>query len=133
MRAVSMRGGFLLALGLGSLGLAPCAFAAEAAGGGGQGLARALLAIVLGLLGCVGAGAVALVLRVILPGVAAAADASLARLRTGRLVVAGIVPLVGAALLARGVQLVGSPVLGGVYALVVVQPLALAVLLVVIS
>jgi hypothetical protein len=121
-----------LGLLLAALAFAPAARAAESAAvasDGAKSPVALLVAIVLGLLGCVGAGAVALVLRVILPGVAGAADASLARLRPGRLVLAGVVPILGAALLGRGVALVGQPALGAVYLLAVVLPLAIALLL----
>jgi hypothetical protein len=94
-----------------------------------QGLLQVLLIVILILIGCVGTGATALLLRIILPGVARSADASLARLGTGRLVFGGVLPLIGVALGARGVQVTGSPVLGGLFALVVVLPLAVALLL----
>lgn len=109
---------------------APCAWAAKTDefDGSADGLLRILLIIVLALVVCVGIGATTLLLRVILPGVARAADASLARLSGKRLLLAGILPLVGAALLARGVELTGSQAAGGIYAVLVGLPIALAVI-----
>ena len=94
--------------------------------GSTEGLLRLLLVVVLALVVCLGVGAATLVLRVILPGVARSADASLARLSTKRLFLAGILPLIGAALLARGVEVSGSEVLGGIYGVVVLLPIGLA-------
>jgi hypothetical protein len=85
-----------------------------------------LLVVVLSLIGSVGFGAVALLLRAILPGVGRAADASLARLGTRRLLLVGILPLVGAALLARAVHASDNRTVEGLYALLVALPLALA-------
>ena len=91
-----------------------------------EGLLQLLLAVVLGAIACIGLGAAALVVRAILPGAAASADASLARLSTWRLFVSGILPIVGAALLARGVDLVGNDVVSGIFLLIIVLPLTLA-------
>ncbi|MDJ0521807.1 MAG: hypothetical protein QNJ90_07000 [Planctomycetota bacterium] len=91
-------------------------------------LVQVLLVVVLGAIGCVGFGAAMLLLRVILPGVARSADASLGRMRTGRLLVVGILPLVGSALLARGVELAKVEALETAYLLLVALPLALALL-----
>lgn len=91
-------------------------------------LVQVLLVVVLGAIGCVAFGAVVLLLRVILPGVARAADASLGRMRTGRLLLVGIVPLVGSALLARGVELANSQALETAYLILVALPLTLALL-----
>lgn len=124
VRVLVLAGAVALPFGL----AAPAALAAEGGDGGAEALLKVLLVIVLALLACVGAGATALLLRVILPGVAASADASLARLSTRRLFLGGILPLVGAALLARAVGWTGSSAVGGIYALVVALPLALAVI-----
>jgi hypothetical protein len=91
-------------------------------------LVQVLLVVVLAAIGCVGFGAAMLLLRVILPGVARAADASLGRMRTGRLFLVGVLPLVGAALLARGVELANSQALETAYLIVVALPLTLALL-----
>ena len=87
-----------------------------------------LLVVVLSLIGSIGFGAVALLLRAILPGVGRTADASLARLGTKRLLLVGILPIVGAALIGRAVEAVNNDVVGGIYGLVVVLPLGLATL-----
>ncbi len=91
-------------------------------------LVQVLLVVVLAAIACVGAGAAVLLVRVVLPGVAGAADASLGRMGTRRLLLTGILPLVGAGLLARGVELAGSDVLGAVYFFLVLLPIALALL-----
>ncbi len=85
-----------------------------------------LLVVVLSLIGAVGFGAVALLLRAILPGVADLADASLARLDTRRLLLSGILPLVGAALLGSAAEGAGNEVFAGAVAILVFLPLALA-------
>ena len=97
-------------------------------GPGAEGLLGVLIAVVLGLLGCVGIGATVLLLRIMLPGVAAAADASIGRLSTKRLLLVGVVPLIGAALVAQGVGLAGSEALVGIFLLVVGLPIAIAIL-----
>ena len=89
-------------------------------------LVRALVIVVLVALGCIGVGTTAMLLRVILPGVARAADGALRGMGGRRLFLAGILPLVGAGLLARGVGLTQNEVLGGAYVLVVALPLTLA-------
>lgn len=91
-----------------------------------EGLLQLLLAALLGAIACVGLGAATLVIRAILPGAAASADASLARLSARRLFLTGILPLLGAALLAQGVNLVGNDVVSAIYLLIVALPLALA-------
>ena len=75
-----------------------------------------------------GIGATAVLMRIVLPGLTAAADASLARLSTKRLLLAGLVPLIGAGLLAQGVAHSGLEALGVVFALLVALPLILATL-----
>jgi hypothetical protein len=89
-------------------------------------LLQALLIVVLVAVGAIAVGVTALVLRIILPGVARPTDRALASMGTARLFLAGVLPLVGAALLARGVQLAGSGVLTGVYLVVVALPVCLA-------
>ena len=85
------------------------------AAGGTEGLLHLLLLAVLGAIACIGLGAAALGVRAIVPGAAAAADASLARMSAWRLFASGILPLVGAALLGalaalyRGVEDSGRP------------------------
>ena len=120
-----------LAVGLILCFILPCtAWAAEegAKEPGWEGPLGVLLALILGLLACVGIGATALLLRIMLPGVAAAADASIQRLSTKRLLLVGIVPLVGAAFVAGGVKSTGSEALGGIFLLVVGLPIAIAIL-----
>jgi hypothetical protein len=85
-----------------------------------------LIVVVLGLVGAVGLGAVALLLRAILPGVGRAADASLARIGAKRLWLTGVLPLVGAGLLGRAVHSAQSEVAGAVFGVLVVLPLCVA-------
>lgn len=89
-------------------------------------LLRVLLVVVLVAIGCVGVGTTALLLRVVLPGVATATDRALSAMTGRRLLAAGVLPLIGAALLAQGVALAGNSVLGGAFVLVVALPLTLA-------
>lgn len=89
-------------------------------------LLQVLLLVVLGAVACLGLGAATLVIRIILPRPAAALDRSLARLGTGRLFLMGVLPLVGAGLLARGVELARHDLLSAAYLLLVAIPLVLA-------
>jgi len=91
-------------------------------------LLEVLLVLVLAAIACVGIGATALLLRVILPGVAHAADASLGRMRARRLTLFGLLPLLGAGALARGVSLAGTKPLEVAYLVLVALPLALALI-----
>lgn len=84
------------------------------------------LVVVLALIGAVGFGAVVLLLRAILPGVGRAADASLARLDRRRLLVGGILPLLGAALIGSATSSMQGTWVAFVYAVVIALPLALA-------
>ncbi len=108
------------------------AFGGEAEGGNGDGdaakqLAQVALVILLGVMVALGMGGATALIRVILPGVAKATDASVRRLSTSRLLLFGVVPLVGSWLIAWGVGATGNAVLGGVYALLVGIPVFLAV------
>lgn len=96
------------------------------AAGAGQHLLEVLLYAVVGLIACAGVGAALAVLRVVLPGVAGAADRSVAATSTRRLLLMGALPVLGAALLGRAVEALGAPALGVAYALLVVLPLGLA-------
>jgi hypothetical protein len=69
-----------------------------------------------------GLGVATAVLRVVLPRLARAADASLAGLGTARMAVTGILPLVGAMLLTAAAAPAGA---GGVVAIVVWLPIGL--------
>lgn len=89
-------------------------------------LLQLVLLVPLAAVACLGIGAASLVVRIILPGVAAATDRSLARMGTGRLFVMGVLPIVGAGLLARGVELAGQPWVSGLFLLLVGIPLVLA-------
>jgi hypothetical protein len=91
-------------------------------------LAVALYAV-LGALVSVGLGAAVATLRVILPGLCGLADGALARIGGRRLLLAGVLPLLGAALLGQAVAQVGEQGLAGVYALVVLLPVGLLMLL----
>ena len=77
---------------------------------------------------CLGVGGAIALLRVILPGVTQAADASAERLGTRRLMLGGVLPMLGVALIGAALGQANNPVLGGVYALVLVLPLGLALL-----
>ena len=84
-----------------------------------------LAVLVLGVVLFAGLGAALAVLRVVLPGLARAADRSVEGLSTGRMVLTGVLPLVGALLLGAAVHHAGDRALGAVYALVVGLPLSL--------
>ena len=90
------------------------------------GVAAVALLVLLGLVACVGAGATVLVLRILLPVAARAGDAALDRVGTKQILLSGIVPLVGAGLVAQGVGQTGSEALGLVFLLLVGLPLLLA-------
>ncbi|MFV1957941.1 MAG: hypothetical protein ACC662_00875 [Planctomycetota bacterium] len=87
-----------------------------------------LAGVVLALVVFAGVGSLLLVLRVIFPRPAAAADRALARLSTGRLLLTGFLPLIGAVLLGMAIGRAG-PFVGGVYAVLVLLPLFLLALL----
>lgn len=99
------------------------------AAGAGEQLATLALYVLVGLLLSAGFGAAVAVLRVIVPPAAAGADRSLAHASTRRLLLAGVVPLLAAALLGRALEALGSPALMLAYLVLVVVPLALALLL----
>ena len=85
-----------------------------------------LLAVLLvGVIVFAGIGASMAVLRVVLPGLARAVDQSVEGLSTGRMLLTGILPLVGAWLLGAAVHHAGDRTLVGAYALVVLLPLCL--------
>jgi hypothetical protein len=106
----------------------PLAARAGADGPDPQGLLGVLLAVLLGGLAFVGIGAAVLVLRILLPALAASADAARERVSTRALLLSGVVPLAGAALLAHGIGQVGHPALGVAFLLLVGLPIALALL-----
>jgi hypothetical protein len=119
----------LLALAM-TLGLAAPALAAdEAAAGPGKDPLHALAAIVLVFFVSIAVGCALAVLRVVLPGLARAADASLEGLGTARLFLMGVLPLIGAILLAQGAHALGLPALVWVVGLGVALPVALLLLL----
>lgn len=95
----------------------------------GEHLLEVLLYVLVGLLGSVGVGAALALLRVILPGLAGAADRSLAATGTRRLLLMGALPVLGAALLGRAVEALGAPALQFAYLLLIVVPLGLALVL----
>ncbi len=107
------------------------AFAGEGEEGNGKGdattqLAQVVLVILLGALVAVGFGGAMALLRVVIPGVAKAGDASVARLSTSRLLLLGVAPFVGSWLIGWGVAAAGNEVLGGIYAVLVGIPIFLA-------
>lgn len=99
------------------------------ASGAGEQLATLALYVLAGLLLSAGFGTAMAVLRVIVPAAATAADRSLGRASTRRLLLAGVLPLLAAALLGRALEALGSPALLLAYLLLIVVPLALALLL----
>ena len=92
-------------------------------------LLAVLLAVVLGFVAAAAMGAVALLLRILLPGATRAADASIGRLGAKALALGGVLPLLGAGLMAQGVGRAGNEWLGGAFVLLVLLPLFLAFLL----
>jgi len=90
----------------------------------GQVLAAVLLAIVL----TVGVGCLLAVLRVIFPGPARLADAGVARLDTGRLLLTGLLPVVGAGLLGAAAEATHVQALVVVWCVVILLPIALLML-----
>jgi hypothetical protein len=72
-------------------------------------LANLLAVVLLALVLCVGVGCALALLRVILPGLARAADRSLGGLGATRLFVSGVLPLVGALVLAAVLADAGAP------------------------
>lgn len=100
--------------------------AAEAAAepGPGKVLAIALLAVLF----AVGTGCLVAVLRVVFPGPAAKADAALERLGTGRLLLTGLLPVVGIGLLGAAAAATHVQALTAVWAIVLFLPAALLML-----
>jgi hypothetical protein len=90
-----------------------------------EGALHALVVVVLAIVFYAGVGCAIALFRVILPDVARAADRSLAGLRTGRMFVTGVLPLVGAVLVSWGIERGGLP--KGIH-LVVWVPILLLVL-----
>ena len=91
-----------------------------------QELLQLVLLLPLAITAALGLGAATLVIRIILPGVAAATDRSLADLGTLRLFVMGVLPIVGAGLLARGVELANHEIVSLLFVVLVGIPLVLA-------
>ena len=108
-----------------ALPLAPLAAEAVSA----EALLVVLLYVAIGLILSAGLGAALAVLRVVLPGLSRAADHALAGVTTKRLVLTGLLPLLGAALLLRAVEALGVPALGWVVGLVIVVPVLLFLVL----
>lgn len=77
---------------------------------------------------CVAIGAAVAVLRTIVPAVATRVDTSVARLGTLRLLLTGILPLVGTGLLGWAVEKAGSKAFEQVYVLAIGIPLLLAMI-----
>jgi hypothetical protein len=72
-------------------------------------LANLVVALLGALLLSVGTGCALALLRIVLPGLAGRADRSLASLGAGRLVVTGVLPLVGALVLSAVATNAGAP------------------------
>lgn len=91
-----------------------------------QELLQLVLLLPLAIAASLGLGAATLVIRVILPGVAEATDRSLTGLGMARLFGMGVLPIVGAGLMARGVELLGNAYVGLAFVVLVGIPLVLA-------
>jgi hypothetical protein len=72
-------------------------------------LVRLLVALLVAVLFSLGTGCALALVRVILPGLAAKADRSLGSLGTARLLVSGVLPLIGALLLSEAIAKAGAP------------------------
>jgi hypothetical protein len=107
---------------------APAHAAEDVAARAAQDPGHALAAVLLAAVACLGVGAALAVLRVLLPGVARATDRGVRQVGSLRLLYAGILPLLGAVLLARGVEAVGARGLEVAYLVVVGIPLGLLLL-----
>ena len=94
----------------------------------GEALVAVLLYVVVGLVLSAGVGAALATLRVILPGLASAADRSLEAGGTRRLLLMGVLPLLGAAILLQAVAALGSAAASWIVFLAVVVPVVLALL-----
>lgn len=111
------------------LGAVVFAAPAHAAGGDAGPEPGRLVAGLLLVLAVLAAAALAvLLLRIMLPGLAAVADRALGALGTARLFAQGVLPLVGAALLLRGAREALGEQAAGVLGLLVGLPLLLALL-----
>jgi hypothetical protein len=95
----------------------------------GEALVAVALYALVGVIFSVGLGAAVATLRVILPGLGGLADRSLSTIGGRRLFLAGVLPLLGAALLGQFVAQAGQQGLSGAYALLVLVPLGLLMLL----
>jgi hypothetical protein len=95
----------------------------------GEALVTVLLYVVVGLVLSAGVGAALATLRVILPTLAGAADRSLEGGGTRRLLLVGVLPLLGAAVLTRAVGALDSTAASLALVLAVLVPLVLALLL----
>ena len=120
----------LLALG-GILSLlacaAPLALAAEevAPAAPAPGPGKVLAIVLLAILFAIGIGCLVALLRVVFPGPARKADAALQRLGTGRLLLTGLLPTVGIALLGAAAGATHVQALVAVWAVVLLLPAAL--------
>jgi hypothetical protein len=112
---------------------APALAWAEEAGEGGamkpEGPVEALAAVVLMAILVAGLGCALAVLRIIVPGPARAAENALEELGTGRLLLMGVLPLVGVMALGGAVGAAGVPALHWIFGLLVFIPAALLILL----
>jgi|GEM_PF-5249285 len=95
----------------------------------GETLLAVLLYVVLGLLVAAGVGAAVATLRVILPGLASAADGALRDTRGRRLFLMGVLPLLGVALLTQVVVHAGDETLGTLFGVLVLVPTGLLIVL----
>ena len=95
----------------------------------GETLLAVLLYVALGLLVAAGVGAAVATLRVILPGLASAADGALLGTRGKRLFLMGVLPLLGVALLTQVVVHAGHPTLGTLFGVLVLVPTGLLIVL----
>ncbi|MDJ0974199.1 MAG: hypothetical protein QNJ98_07050 [Planctomycetota bacterium] len=91
-------------------------------------LANLLMLFVAVVILGVGTGAATATLRVVLPGVATRGDASVRRLGFARLLLTGVLPLIGTGLIGMAVEKTGSPAAGTVFLVAIAIPLFLAML-----
>lgn len=109
----------------------PLALAAEDAvpAAGEPGPGKVLAIVALAILFALGIACLVAVLRVVFPGPVRKADGALQRLSTGRLLLTGILPVVGLALLAMAAEATHVEALVIVYAFVLVLPALLLMIL----
>ena len=87
----------------------------------GEDLAWAVMLVLMGL----AIGALVLIVRTILPPLATLTDEAIGRLSMKRLLLCGVLPLIGTGLIARGVEVLNHDMVGKVFGLLLLLPVAL--------